>query len=361
MEFCLSSEELALGENLNRLLSRHSPLETVRKACDAKDPYDPALTRALAEMGLYGLLAPEADGGLGLGVLAASVAAEHLGRFAAPAPFLGPLLGVLALSSVPDPALKSSYLPALMDASLEAGLCLEEFAAGGRRDFRIEARDGKLHGKSLLALDVKTGSCVVAATPAGEVFFVEPGAPGVRIEPLISIDRTRRLSAAHFDGAPAVVLCRTGALARRLVDVARVLIAADSLGAGFTLLDRAVDYAKERRQFGRVIGSFQAVKHLCAEVAAELEPARSLVWHGAYAQDALPSEASMLAAHAKAHLSEIGQFAARTTTEVFGGMGITDLAGLHFFFKRIGLNRQILGSPEVTRRDAARFQGLITT
>ena len=89
MEFCLSSEELALGENLNRLLSRHSPLETVRKACDAKDPYDPALTRALAEMGLYGLLAPEADGGPGLGVLAASVAAEHLGRFAAPAPFLG--------------------------------------------------------------------------------------------------------------------------------------------------------------------------------------------------------------------------------------------------------------------------------
>ena len=120
---------------------------------------------------------------------------------------------------------------------------------------------------------------------------------------------------------------------------------------------RRSDYAKERQQFGRVIGSFQAVKHLCAEMAAELEPCRSLIWYAAHAFDAMPAEASLTAAHAKAHLSEIGRFVARTATEVHGGMGITDLLGLHYWFKRIGLDRQLLGGPERVRHLAAVMQG----
>jgi alkylation response protein AidB-like acyl-CoA dehydrogenase len=102
------------------------------------------------------------------------------------------------------------------------------------------------------------------------------------------------------------------------------------------MLDKAVAYAKERRQFDRVIGSFQAVKHMCAEMAAELEPCRSLVWYAAYAFDAAQADASLMAAHAKALTSEVGRFVARTSTEVHGGMGITDLLGLHFWFKRLG-------------------------
>ena len=97
---------------------------------------------------------------------------------------------------------------------------------------------------------------------------------------------------------------------------------------------------------------------MCAEMAAELEPCRSLVWYAAYAFDDAPGEASLTAAHAKAHLSEVGRFIARTATEVHGGMGITDLLGLHFWFKRIGLNRQLLGGPERVRRLAAQIQGL---
>ncbi len=124
------------------------------------------------------------------------------------------------------------------------------------------------------------------------------------------------------------------------------------------MLEKAVAYAKERRQFGRVIGSFQAVKHMCAEMAAELEPCRSLVWYAAYAFDAVPADASLMAAHAKSLTSEVGRFVARTSTEVHGGMGITDLLGLHFWFKRIGLNRQLLGGPERVREIAARMQGL---
>ena len=143
----------------------------------------------------------------------------------------------------------------------------------------------------------------------------------------------------------------------RMLDAARVALAADTLGASERALELAVAYALQRKQFERVIGSFQAVKHLCAEMVAELEPARSLVWYAAHAFDAAPEEASRMALHAKAHLSEIGPFIVRTATEVHGGIGFTDEQNLHYWFKRVGVNRQLLGSPEALREQAARLQG----
>ena len=149
------------------------------------------------------------------------------------------------------------------------------------------------------------------------------------------------------------------ATTRRIVDAGRVMLAADILGAGTAMIEQAVAYAHTRVQFGRPIGSFQAVKHMCAEMAAALEPCRSLVWYAAHAFDHAPDEASLMACHAKSHLSEVGRFVARTSTEVHGGMGFTDLAGLHYWFKRIGLDRQLLGGPELLRNEAARLQGWI--
>ena len=134
------------------------------------------------------------------------------------------------------------------------------------------------------------------------------------------------------------------------------MLAADSLGASQIMIDKAVDYAKERKQFGRAIGSFQAVKHMCAEMTADLEPCYALVWHAAHCHDHSPAEARLMACHAKAHVSEMSKGIAKKATEVHGGMGFTDLLGLHYWFKRIGLNRQILGSPELVREDAYRLQ-----
>jgi alkylation response protein AidB-like acyl-CoA dehydrogenase len=142
-----------------------------------------------------------------------------------------------------------------------------------------------------------------------------------------------------------------------MLDAGRVALAADLLGASERALEKAVRYAGQRVQFGRVIGSFQAVKHLCAEMAAELEPARSLVWYAAYAFDHRPDEASLVAAHAKAHLAEIGTAIVRTATEVYGGYGFTDEGELHLWFKRVGLDRQLLGAPDALRGEAAALQG----
>ena len=123
------------------------------------------------------------------------------------------------------------------------------------------------------------------------------------------------------------------------------------------MLEKAVAYSKDREQFNRPIASFQAVKHMCAEMAARLEPCRALVWYAAYAQDNVPEEAGLMARLAKAHVSEVGKFVARTATEVHGGMGFTDLLGLHYWFKRIGANRQLLGGPQALRAEAAKLQG----
>ena len=141
------------------------------------------------------------------------------------------------------------------------------------------------------------------------------------------------------------------------LDAGRIAIAAMAVGLAQGAFEKAVAYSKQREQFNRPIATFQAVKHMCAEMAAELEPCRSLVWYAAHAVRAMPGESRLMACHAKAHLSEVGQFVARTATEVHGGMGFTDLLGLHYWFKRIGFNRQHLGSPEEARLDAARAQG----
>src|SRR6185369_1753307 len=173
---------------------------------------------------------------------------------------------------------------------------------------------------------------------------VDADAKGLEKIALSTIDATRTIGELNFDNVAAEPLTAGNAPAtlERMIAAGRIMLAADTLGAGGRMIEKAVEYAKERKQFGRVIGSFQAVKHLCAEMNAELEPARALVWYAAYAFDRAPEEASLMAAHAKAHTSEIGRFIARTSTEVHGGIGMTDLLGLHFWFKRIGANRQLL-------------------
>jgi alkylation response protein AidB-like acyl-CoA dehydrogenase len=160
----------------------------------------------------------------------------------------------------------------------------------------------------------------------------------------------------NFDGAPATLISKDEALLKRTINLGRAIQAADTLGAAQCMLDQAVAYSLDRKQFNRAIGSFQAVKHLCAEMASQLEPCRAFVWFAGHAFDESAKEADLTACHAKAHLAEVGQFVAKTSTEVHGGMGFTDLVGLHYWFKRVGFNRQLLGSPEGVREEAAAIQ-----
>jgi len=218
----------------------------------------------------------------------------------------------------------------------------------------VSAENGRLTGTSLLALSADESTHMLAADTSGGLHIAQTP-DNVAMQ---TIDRTRVFSEVRFAGEESAVSLKPD---DEVLAVARLLAAADTLGAAQAMIDKAVAYAAERQQFGRVIGSFQAVKHMCAEMAARLEPSRALIWHAAHALDMGEPEGLVMATLAKSHLAEAGTFIARTSTEVHGGMGFTDLVGLHYWFKRIGVNRQLFGSPEQCRHDAARMQGWLQT
>jgi alkylation response protein AidB-like acyl-CoA dehydrogenase len=359
MDFSLSQDQRMMQESLARTLAEASSLDRVRRfAGDLKDKGDD-VWRAMADFGLAGIVIPEEFGGLGLTLLDAVLASEALGAAVAPVPFMGVVLGPLALLRGGSAAQKAEWLPKLASGEVVAAAAISEPIAGARDGAGVTASGGRLSGKALFVPGGMAAGLLIVADTAGGLHLVRGDAKGLGRALMPGIDETRRLAELTFDGVEAEPLEDGPALLGALRDAGWVLLAADSLGAAQVMLDKAVAYAKERRQFDRVIGSFQAVKHLCAEMVAELEPCRSLVWYAAYAFDAAPAEASLMAAHAKALTSEVGRFVARTSTEVHGGMGITDLLGLHFWFKRLGLNRQLLGGPERVRDIAARLQGLV--
>jgi len=237
-----------------------------------------------------------------------------------------------------------------------AGVALSE-ATGARGDAGVTCREGKLYGTALFVIDYEADIYLVADRDGG-LHLVLADAVGLTRTSLKTIDGTRPTGELMFDAVPAQSLPESiPATLRELIDVGRVMFAADSLGAAQDMLDQAVAYSKARKQFDRAIASFQAVKHMCAEMVAALEPCRAMVWYAAYALDSLPQEASVTACHTKAHVSEVATLVARRSTEVHGGMGFTDLVGLHYWFKRIGFNRQSLGGPQAVREDCARLQG----
>ena len=358
MEFGLTSDQKMMQDSINRTLERACPLERVRKA----EGHAADVLKAVAELGVTGILIPEEFGGLGLQLLDAALVAEALGRHVAPVPFVASSVMVpLAILGAGSEAQKKKCLPQLASGALIAGVAVSEHASGARDKAGIAAKAGKLSGKSLFVLDFAGAGFYVVADKFGGLHIVDAKAKGLEKTALTTIDATRTIGELNFDAVEAEPLSQGNPAATldRMIDAGRIMLAADTLGAGGRMIEKAVDYAKERKQFGRVIASFQAVKHMCAEMVAELEPCRALIWYAAYAFDEFPAESRRMAAHAKAHASEAGTFVARTATEVHGGMGFTDLLGLHYWFKRIGFDRQALGGPEKVRHDAAVAQGWI--
>lgn len=353
MEFGLSQEQILLQDSVNRYLTDHASLDKVRQVATG-DSTDAEIWKGLVELGIAGLLVPEAKGGVELTPLDAVVVAECLGYHTTPAPFLGSAVMVpLVLAAAGK---KDDILGALAAGEHRTGIAFGE-AVAAREKATIDATGNKLNGKSLFALDTDANDYLVA-TADKKIYLVAADAKGLSRRNLTTVDKTRTTCELVYKDTPAELITEDPEIFTRALDTGRVMLAADTLGAAQCMLDQAVAYAKERKQFNRVIGSFQAVKHMCAEMVSNLEPCRSMVWYAAYALQEVPEEARLMSCHSKALLSEVGKFVSKTATEVHGGMGFTDLVGLHFWFKRIGFNRQLLGSPEMLREEAARIQGL---
>jgi alkylation response protein AidB-like acyl-CoA dehydrogenase len=352
MEFGLSQDQLLLDDSLRKYLSTEVSLESVRKVT-ASDISDNGIWRGLADMGLAGIVIPEAHGGAELGMLDAVAVAEALGYAACPGPFLSTsIMGahLLNQAGATDP------LTGMASGDYRLGIAFSDFL--GTRKSRVTEVNGQLSGQSLYALDADADAYLVALTD-GRVYMVET--EHIAREPLTTIDMTRTVCELNFNQTPACLVTDDAELVRDTIYRGRSIQAADTLGAAQYMLDQAVAYSLDRKQFNRAIGSFQAVKHMCAEMASQLEPCRAFAWYAGHAFDEAADDAATTACHANAHLAEVGQFVAKTSTEVHGGMGFTDLVGLHYWFKRIGFNRQLLGSPEAVRHEITLLQGLGTS
>jgi alkylation response protein AidB-like acyl-CoA dehydrogenase len=360
MDFSLGEEQRMLQDSVTRLLDALCPIDTVRELAESGQYHATALHQQLSELGISGILIPEDHGGVGLGFVEAALVAESLGAAVAPVPFVGTsIMAPIALLLAGSASQKEKWLPQIAQGKTIFGVGVTE-QINNREDSGIKETSNGLKGTAMFVLDGMSADVFIIADENGSLHLIDAQAEGVSRRRLKTVDRTRSVAEVTLDSVAGEILPESNQDALlRTIDAGRLILAADSLGAAQTMQDKAIAYAKERRQFNRVIGSFQAVKHMCSEMAAELEPCRSLVWYAAYAASEIPDEARMMACHAKAHLSEVSQLVARTATEVHGGMGFTDLLGLHYWFKRIGFNRQLLGAPELVREDAAVAQGWV--
>jgi alkylation response protein AidB-like acyl-CoA dehydrogenase len=360
MDFSLNDDQVMLQEQFETAVSRLSTLERVRRHGAGSDAFADDIWAGLAELGMAALLVPERFGGLEMSLLDAALISELLGRYTVPAPFYGPVVAApIAIAAAGSPAQQAEWLPAIAKGELRIGLALSEALVGVRSGGGVEASGGRLSGTSYFALDIAGAHKILVADRTGGLHLVDREASGLEVTPLITVDVTRSAATLRFDGVLADTLPGADvSLVERLAAALHVAVAADLLGAGTRMMEMAVDYAKVRQQFGRPIGSFQAVKHLCADMAAELEPGRALIWYAAHAQDVGLADASLAAFHAKACLADAARIAARNSTEVHGGIGITDELGLHFWFKRVTFGGQVFGGATRMRELAAVEQGL---
>lgn len=359
MYFGLSEEQQSLQDNIKKYLEDNASLDTIKEVAGGDLAKAENIHKGLVELGISGLMVPEQYGGLELDMLFASVVSGALGSGTAPVPFAGAyVMAPIALSLGGSESQKETWLPKIAGGEAIIGIGISEYV-GAREDAAITFSGNTISGRCLFVIDAKNADAYILANKAGELYIIDAKDKGISVTELVTVDKTRPSIELNLDKVVAELLPgseKNQEVINKVLDAGRLMLSADSVGASQIMLDKAVAYSLERKQFGRVIGSFQAVKHMCAEMAAELEPCHSMIWHAAHCYDHDPAQARLMACHTKAHVSEVAKQISKTSTEVHGGMGFTDELGLHYWFKRIGLNRQLLGSPELVREEAARIQ-----
>ena len=358
MNFGLSEEQQLLQQTIDQFLANECPPARLHEIFDAEAALDAELWRGLMELGLGGLAISEDHGGAGLEMVDLALACEVLGRHAAPGPYLGHALAGVAIELGGSEAQKERWLPRLAVGDALATLAFAE--PGGfwdPADWRASIRKDRASGTKEYVLAGAVADLLVVGCAGGELALVERGAEGAALEPFDGVDRSRRLDRLTLADTPCERLENGVATAPRVRDAALSLLAADAFGGASRTLDMAVEFAQQREQFGVTIAHFQAVKHQLADLASEVEPARSLFWYAAHAWDARPEHSERAAALAKAHVAERFVHAAYEAAEVFGGIGVTWESDIQIWLKRALFDRVFFGDTATHRERAAQLAG----
>ena len=371
MKLGISAEAEELRASVRRFLADRAPLSRVRELMATEDGIDRAVwDQAGAQLGLQGLAIPEVYGGAGFSFAEQAIVCEEFGGALYGGPYLASaVLAATAVAASPDEGARQDLLPGIASGQTIATLAFTEDdgswdPAAIRATAVKDGADWKLDGHKSFVLDGGTAGLilVVAATDAGlSLFAVQDGATGLSRATLPTLDQTRKLARLEFDGAPARLIGSPGdaaAILDHTLDVAAIALAAEQLGGAQRALEAAVEYSKTRQQFGRPIGSFQAIKHRCADLLLEVESLRSAVGYAAAAVAEDSPEIGVLAPLVKAYASETYFHVAAENIQIHGGIGFTWEHDAHLYFKRAKSSELFLGDGAYHRERLAARIGL---
>ncbi|GAC1644794.1 MAG: acyl-CoA dehydrogenase family protein [Candidatus Dormibacteraceae bacterium] len=371
MNFAFSDEQEELRRTVRAFLEQKSPEAEVRRLMADFEGYDRSVWKQMAEqLGLQGLHIPEDMGGSGYTYVELGIVMEEMGRALLCAPYFSTVvLAANALLESGDEAAMREYLPGIATGELMAALAFTE--PSGRWDAdgiqMVATADGqgyRLDGEKMFVLDGDTADVVVVAarTSAGvSLFIVDAAASGLTRTRLTTMDETRKQARLAFSATPARLLGTEGegwAVLERVLDLAAIALAAEQVGGAQRCLEMAVDYAKVRVQFGRPIGSFQAIKHKCADMLLEVESAKSAAYYGMWAAADVSDEVPVVASLAKAYCSEAYFHSAAENIQIHGGIGFTWEHPAHLYFKRAKSSELLFGDPSYHRELVAQRIGI---
>ena len=355
MQFGLTESQQMLKDNARKFFAGECPSAEMRRLMETATGYDAALWTKLVEQGYTGIIFPEEVDGVGLGIVELILLMEEAGRALLPGPLFSTVaLAGAILNEAAGPAQKKRYLAPICRGEVRAtAAVLEASLKWDPAASAIVPINGKLTGEKIFVPDAASADFILITTADG-VHVVEAKAPGVTIQPLVSMDLTRKLYNVKFKDAPAVKLENPSRVARAL-DIATAALAAEMVGGMQRTLEITVEYAKARKQFGKPIGMFQAVQHQCADMYLETESARSAAYYAAWALAENAPDAAAAVSIAKMYASDAARTVGNRGIQVHGGMGFTWENDVHLYYRRAKASETALGDATFHRERLARL------
>jgi alkylation response protein AidB-like acyl-CoA dehydrogenase len=378
MDIGFSNEQQLLRDTARKFLDAACTTKFVRECMATPETVTPEFWAQIAEQGWLGINLPEEDGGSGLGLVDLVVLMEEMGRAVMPGPYLATaLLGGAAIREAGSPAQRREYLTQIAEGRLKATLAAIEpnarWDASGIMMNAQPARGGfSLSGAKLFVPDAHLADILVVAARTRDgstmedgvsLFIVPKDTTGLGVTSMPSIDETRKLCEVQFDNVVVPQAALLGELHQcwlalaRVYDAAAVALAAEMCGGAQRILEMTVEYAKLREAFGKPIGSYQGVKHKCADMLVEVENAKSLVYYAAWAIDEQQADAPLAVSMAKAYASDASRKVSNAGIQLHGGIGMTWEHDLHLYMKRAKASEVALGDATWHRERVATLIG----
>ena len=322
MQFGLSESQQILKDTARKFFAGECPMAHTRKLMETETAHDPALWQKLAQQGFTGIISPEEYGGMGLGKVELALLMEEAGYALLPGPLFSTIVAGAVIDACGGAEQKKQYLSPICSGEARATVAfLESGASWDPSGLKMTAVGNKLTGTKLFVTDAGVADFLVVVAADG-VFLVNAKASGIDVRPMNGMDLTRKIYSVEFKNTPAERLSNNAGLERAL-QLATAALTAEMVGGMQRVLETTVAYAKTRKQFGKPIGSFQAVQHMCADMYLETESARSAAYYAAWALEENAPDAAVAVSIAKMYASDVSRTVGNRGIQVHGGMGFT--------------------------------------